>query len=75
MNGNLTEHEQSMHQGIKYNCEECGYQASTKSHLTRHKKSIHEEMKYNCNSCDYQAKRKSHLTTLSRLGTAQPHLF
>ena len=50
-----------MHEGIKYACKQCNYQASSQSNLTMHKYALHEGLKYACNECDYQAGFRSDL--------------
>ena len=52
---NSQTHEQSKHEGEKYPCDLCDYQATDRGNLTRHKQSKHEGKKYPCDSCDYQA--------------------
>ena len=54
---------QSVHQGVKYACDQCDYQATKQSHLTIHIQSIHEGIKYACDQCDYQASTQSSLTS------------
>ena len=39
----LQEHENSVHDGIKYKCEVCNKFISTKSHLRRHMRDMHDE--------------------------------
>jgi hypothetical protein len=51
-NRNLTTHKQSRHEGKKYPCDSCDYQATERGHITTHKQSKHEGKKY---PCDYQA--------------------
>ena len=38
--GNLQQHVQSIHVGVKYSCEFCDYKASQKGHLKQHVQSI-----------------------------------
>ena len=54
---------QSTHEGKKYACSHCDYQAARQSHLKQHIQSKHEGVKYACNQCDYQASRQYNLTT------------
>ena len=54
--GSLRKHKQSLHEGVKYNCDQCSYQATEHCSLRKHKLSIHEGAKYNCDPCSYQAK-------------------
>ena len=61
--GNLKEHYQSAHAGVKYECQQCDYKATTRSSLQRHPKSVHDGIKYLCQHCDYKATRKTILNT------------
>ena len=58
----LSNFNKSVHQGVKYACNQCDYQATKQSHLTIHIQSIHEGIKYACDHCDYQASTQSSLT-------------
>ena len=60
--GTLHKQKLTIHQGVKYACDQCDYQATTQSNLTVHIKSKHEGVKYACNQCNYQATQKSSLT-------------
>ena len=51
----------SIHEGIKYECDQCGHKAARKGDLKRHKMSVHEGVKYQCNQCDYEASRQGNL--------------
>ena len=55
-------HQQSVHMGKKYPCEECSYQAKEKGSLTRHQKSVHMGKKYPCEEYDY-SEEQSHYTS------------
>ena len=61
--GHMVTHYRSKHEGIKYPCNLCDYQASYQSHLTTHIQSKHEGIKYPCNQCDYQSTQQSNLQT------------
>ena len=45
----------SVHDGIKYQCDQSDYKAAQQSYIKTHKKSIHEGIKYHCDQCDYKA--------------------
>ena len=45
---------QSVHEGVKYACNQCDQQFTQQSALTTHIKSVHEGVKYACNQCDKQ---------------------
>ena len=44
----LDQHWRSVHEGMKYPCGQCLYQATLKESLTRHKRAIHEGIKNVC---------------------------
>ena len=52
--GNLKKHNQFIHEGVTYDCDQCHHMATTQGNPTMHKKSIHESMRYYCNQCDYR---------------------
>ena len=58
----LDHHKQSVHQGVKYACDQCEHQYKQQAHLTQHIQSKHEGVKYACDQCDYQFARQSNLT-------------
>ena len=39
--GSLKEHVESIHEGVRYPCDQCDYKATQKGSLKRHKKSNH----------------------------------
>ena len=51
---NLTVHIKSKHEGVKYVCNQCDYQATSLDHLRVHIQSKHEGMKYSCIHCHKQ---------------------
>ena len=66
-------------EGIKYSCEQCDKEFSSKecflkhkravlhkNSLARHKKIVHEEIKIPCMKCNYQAISKGSLSELKR---------
>ena len=55
-------HIQSIHEGKKFACNHCDYQATHLTNLKTHIKSKHEEVKYYCSQCEYQTSWKHHLT-------------
>ena len=52
-----------MHMAQKFQCPECEYQATQKSHLITHQKYVHMGPKLQCLDCEYQATWKHHLIT------------
>ena len=54
----LNQHKESQHEGVRYNCDQCDYQAEPKSTLKLHKESKHEGVSYCCDKCDFQATKK-----------------
>jgi KRAB domain-containing zinc finger protein len=51
---------ESVHEGKRHTCDQCGYQATTEGHLKRHKKSVHNAT-YNCEFCEFQTLQKLEL--------------
>ena len=45
----------SVHENIKYLCNQCEYKATRKGHLKTHEMSVHENIKYPCDQCEYNA--------------------
>ena len=41
----LKTHKQSMHEGVKYSCNQCEYQATNQGNLKRHKQSHHKDQR------------------------------
>ena len=53
-------HTKSIHEGLRYPCGQCEYEATQKGSLKIHIKSMHhkedeDEKKYACDQCDYRA--------------------
>ena len=53
----------SLHESVKYPCNQCEYKATQRSNLKTHKMSVHENVKYPCNQCEYKATTNSSLKT------------
>ena len=64
--GNLTQHIQSVHKGLKFPCDQCVYQATTKENLWAHLRSVHEKIKYPCDQCQHSATTKGDLKSHAR---------
>ena len=60
--GALHNHKKIVHEGVKYDCDQCNYKATQKSDLRKHIQSKHIGMKYACGQCDYRATTQSNLT-------------
>ena len=60
----LLEPKISIHEGVRFPCEQCDYKATRRGHLLRHKQLIHEGVivMVPCDQCDYKAKEKRSLT-------------
>ena len=52
-----------VHEGTKYPCSKCDYQAKDRKLLWSHMKLVHDGVRYPCSKCDYQATRKDNLKT------------
>ena len=59
--GNLKRHQQAVHEGKKYSCDKCGYQATSQGSLKRHREAKHEGVTYSCDDCNYKAAFKAGL--------------
>ena len=38
----------SVHENVKYPCDQCAFKAAEKGYLKRHKMSVHVKVKYHC---------------------------
>ena len=45
--GSLRKHIKTIHEGVKFPCEQCDYKATQKGDLLRHIKSKHQGVKFN----------------------------
>ena len=63
--GNLMVH-RLKHDGVKFPCKQCEYQAKQLSDLTTHVKAKHEGVRYPCQQCDYKASTTSNLARHNR---------
>ena len=50
-----------MHEGVRYPCHQCDFNATQRGDLMRHIKSQHEGLRFLCDQCDYMATTKGHL--------------
>jgi ribosomal protein S27AE len=57
----LNRHKQSVHDGVKYPCDKCGFLATHKGYIKKHKESIHKAVRYSCGQCEYHATSQWHL--------------
>ena len=57
----MLRHYRSKHEGIRYPCNQCTYQATQKGDLQKHIQAKHEGIKHPCNQCDYQATTQGNL--------------
>ena len=56
----LDKHIQSLHENIKYKCNQCEFQFTRKDHLKNHTRTQHEgESRYFCEQCDFLCNRQS----------------
>ena len=46
--GDLKKHIMSVHENVKYPCDQCAFKAAEKGYLKRHKMSVHVKVKYHC---------------------------
>ena len=50
-----------MHDGVRYECDQCGFQAIRKHGLINHIETEHGGVRYDCTMCTHQAKRMDNL--------------
>ena len=51
----------AVHEGLKYPCKQCDYQAGSKGNFADHKTTVHKGVKFPCRQCDYKATQKGRL--------------
>ena len=51
----------AVHKGMKYPCQRCPHQATSKGNLALHRRAVNEGIKYPCGQCHYQATRNGSL--------------
>ena len=54
-------HKKSMHEVIRYHCDQCVHAAISPGLLKSHKKTKHEGIRYSCDQCEYNARQPSDL--------------
>ena len=59
----LITHKNSLHEKIKYKCDQCDKEFNFASGRNKHVKSFHKQERYQCSLCDYQATDKGYLGT------------
>ena len=65
--GCLKRHIESIHEGVKYPCNQCDKQFTEQGNLTKHVQAKHEGVKYACNQCDKQFTHQSKVCPLPTL--------
>ena len=63
----LKMHIESIHDGVKYPCDQCNMKFSGRSYLKKHQRSVHEGIRYACNQCEYEAKWQGNLKKHKRV--------
>ena len=54
-------HIASVHEGKRFECDECSFQAKWQDSLIYHRRFKHQGVSYPCSLCDWKAARKNHL--------------
>ena len=49
----LIVHIRNIHEGVKFDCDQCDFKAGTPSVLNVHRKAEHEGFTYECDKCDF----------------------
>ena len=57
----MTRHEDAMHLGMTYDCDQCDKEFNTTENLQRHKKSAHLGLTYECEECGVTLNSKQSL--------------
>ena len=47
-------HKEAKHEGVRYDCDQCGFKAPSKRSIKRHKDAVHEGVSHVCDQCDYK---------------------
>ena len=55
MNDLKNHHNETKHEGMKYQCRSCNYRATLQGNLKIHRQAMHEGQTYNCDVCDFTA--------------------
>ena len=55
----LKNHNMSVHESIKYPCNQCESKFTQKGDLKKHIMSVHENVKYPCDQCAFKAAKKA----------------
>ena len=58
---NMQRHFRYEHQGIRFTCKDCDYEAKQKFHLIAHIAKVHDGVKYPCSQCAHKATTKYRL--------------
>ena len=48
-----TKHNNKVHKGLRFECEDCEYSATTSNNLKTHKLSVHEQVRMLCKLCTF----------------------
>ena len=59
----LKESKLTIHEGVRYHCDQCEYKSSTPDSLKIHKQGVHDNDKYSCDQCQYRGKNNGHVET------------
>ena len=59
----MLKHYRSKHEGVKYSCNQCDYQATQQDNLQSHISAKHSDTVLKCEDCDYQTKWRSNFQT------------
>ena len=52
-NQDLGKHKLTIHDGVRYKCDQCSYEAKLDNSITDHKRSKHDGYKFPCPNCDF----------------------
>ena len=59
----ILRHTNSVHEGLKYICDQCEYKVIKQRNHKKHKQSVYEGVTCNCDQCEYNATNLGNLDT------------
>jgi len=64
-------HIESVHEHVRYPCDQCEFQATTTWDLKRHTATVHEGVRYHCDQCEFKSTAmhylRKHLKTVHNI--------
>ena len=57
----LKRHIKTVHEGLRYSCDQCEFKATQQGTVNGHIQSIHKGIRYACDKCEYMSTREGNL--------------